>query len=680
MLAAAVCAIVGMMIVPLPEWLLDMLIITNLSLGLVMLMVALYARDALQFSVFPSLLLITTLFRLGLDISATRLILLQAHAGSVVTAFGNVVVGGNFVVGVVVFLILIVVNFVVITNGAGRVAEVAARFTLDAMPGKQMAIDAELNAGAINEETARNRRKAVQQEADFYGAMDGASKFVKGDAIAAIVIMAINIVGGFVIGVLQLHLPLADALGTYTLLTVGEGLTSQIPALLISTATGMIVTRAASDGESNLSNDVSRQLFSNPRALNIVGGLLLLVALVPDMPKIPFIFLGVLLLGGGQLIHRSAKKKEAAEAASGAKSASNTQQPEDINRLLRVDPISLEIGYGLIQLADTEHGGDLLSRVTLLRRQIATDLGIIVPVIRIRDDLALPADTYVVRLRGVEVARGEVRANRLMAMNPGTVDEANAAIDGLPAVEPAFGLPARWIGPEDREHAEILGYTVVDPTSVITTHLSEIIRLQAPSILSRQDVQSLLDGVKTEHPTLVNELVPELLGIGDVQKVLQHLLGERISIRDLVTILEALADSARITRDPDMLGERARQALGRAISRQNIGFDGRLSVFTLSPAWQQSLAGSMQTSDAGNSMLLMDAPSGNKLIQALSREMERVASLGHNPVLLCPARLRLALRRFTERSLNALTILSYSEVAPQVEVTTLGVVGDAAGI
>jgi flagellar biosynthesis protein FlhA len=679
MLAAAVCAIVGMMIVPLPEWLLDMLIITNLALGLVMLMVALYARDALQFSVFPSLLLITTLFRLGLDISATRLILLQAHAGSVVTAFGNVVVGGNFVVGVVVFLILIVVNFVVITNGAGRVAEVAARFTLDAMPGKQMAIDAELNAGAINEETARSRRKAVQQEADFYGAMDGASKFVKGDAIAAIVIMAINIIGGFVIGVLQLHLALPDALGTYTLLTVGEGLTSQIPALLISTATGMIVTRAASDGESNLSHDVSRQLFNNPRALNIVGGLLLLVALVPDMPKVPFLVLGVALLGGAQLIRRSAKK-QAAEAANPAKAGANAQQPEDINRLLRVDPISLEIGYGLIQLADTEHGGDLLSRVTLLRRQIATDLGIIVPVIRIRDDLALPADTYVVRLRGVEVARGEVRANRLMAMNPGTVDEATSAIDGLPAVEPAFGLPARWIGPEDREHAEILGYTVVDPTSVITTHLSEIIRQHAPSILSRQDVQALLDGVKTEHPALVGELVPELLGIGEVQKVLQHLLGERISIRDLVTILEALADSARMTRDPDMLGERVRQALGRAISRQNISFDGRLAVFTLSPAWQQSLAGAMQTTDTGNSMLLMDAPSGNKLIQALSREMERVASLGHNPILLCPARLRLALRRFTERSLNALTILSYSEVAPQVEVTTLGVVGDAAGI
>jgi len=397
------------------------------------------------------------------------------------------------------------------------------------------------------------------------------------------------------------------------------------------------------------------------------------------MPKIPFIVLGVAMLGGAVLLRRNASR-QAAEQAGKANAPAAGNQPEDLNHLLRVDPISIEIGYGLISLADTENGGNLLSRVTLIRRQIATDLGIVVPTIRIRDDLQLPADTYVIRLRGVEVARGEVRANRMMAMNPGTVNESAQELDGLPAVEPAFGLPARWIVPEAREHAEMLGYTVVDPTSVITTHLSEVIRQHSPSILSRQDVQSLLDGVKVEHPTLVGELVPDLLGIGEVQKVLQHLLSERISIRDLVTILESLADAARSTRDSDVLGERVRQALGRAISRQNIGMDGRLSVFTLAPAWQQSLAGSLQTNDTGSSMLLMDAPSGNKLIQALSREMERVASLGHNPILLCPARLRLALRRFTERSLGALTILSYSEVAPQVEVSTLGVVGDAAGI
>jgi flagellar biosynthesis protein FlhA len=385
------------------------------------------------------------------------------------------------------------------------------------------------------------------------------------------------------------------------------------------------------------------------------------------------------MLGGAHLLRRTAKQ-QAAAAATAATAPASSHERENLNHLLRVDPISVEIGYGLITLADAESGGNLLSRVTLIRRQIATDLGIIVPTIRIRDDLQLPADTYVVRLRGVEVARGEVRANRMLAMNPGTADESAGELEGLPAVEPAFGLPARWIVPEAREHAETLGYTVVDPTSVITTHLSEVIRQHAPAILSRQDVQSLLDGVKTEHPALVGELVPDLLSIGEVQKVLQHLLGERISIRDLVTILEALADAARSTRDTDQLGERVRQALGRAICRQNVGMDGRLAVLTLSPGWQQSLNGALQTTDGGSSVLLMDSPSGSKLIQALSREMERIASLGHNPILLCPARLRLALRRFTERSLNALTILAYSEVAPQVEVTTLGVVGDAAAI
>jgi flagellar biosynthesis protein FlhA len=379
------------------------------------------------------------------------------------------------------------------------------------------------------------------------------------------------------------------------------------------------------------------------------------------------------------MLRRTASKQVADETTT-ANAPASTHEPEDLNHLLRVDPISIEIGYGLITLADAESGGNLLSRVTLIRRQIATDLGIIVPTIRIRDDLQLPADTYVVRLRGVEVARGEVRANRMLAMNPGTADESAGELEGLPAIEPAFGLPARWIVPEAREHAESIGYTVVDPTSVITTHLSEVIRHHAPSIINRQDVQSLLDGVKVEHPALVGELVPELLSVGEVQKVLQHLLAERISIRDLVTILESLADTARSTRDADHLGERVRQALGRAISRQHVGLDGRLAVLTLTPGWQQSLNGALQTTDSGTSVLLVDAPTGNKLIHALSKEMERVASIGNNPILLCPARLRLALRRFTERSLNALTILSYSEVAPQVEVTTLGVVGDAAAL
>jgi flagellar biosynthesis protein FlhA len=473
-------------------------------------------------------------------------------------------------------------------------------------------------------------------------------------------------------------MPFQDALGTYAILTVGEGLISQLPALLISTATGMIVTKAASEPDSNLSKDVSTQLFGNRRALAIVGGLLLAMALVPGLPKLPFLGIGGALLTAAFMMRNSAKKKELAAAAA-PEAPSNTAEPENLTQLLRVDPISIEIGYGLITLADSESGGNLLSRVTLVRRQIATDLGIVVPTIRIRDDLQLPPDTYLIRLRGVEVARGEVRANRFMAMNPGTADP-EAGLDGLPAVEPAFGLPARWIAPEERERAEMLGYTVVDPTSVITTHLSEVIRQQAPQILSRQDVQALLDGVKAEHPALVGELIPDLLGVGDVQHVLQHLLAERVSVRDLVTILEALADAARVTRDADQLGERVRQALGRAICRQHVGMDGRLSVLTLSPQWQQALNGALQATELGNAILVLDQPTGARLIQGLSREMERVASLGHNPVLLCPARLRLALRRFTERALSSLVLLAYSEVAPQVEVTTLGVVGDASGL
>ncbi|MDQ3808749.1 MAG: FHIPEP family type III secretion protein, partial [Chloroflexota bacterium] len=395
---------------------------------------------------------------------------------------------------------------------------------------------------------------------------------------------------------------------------------------------------------------------------------------------LPFLAIGSLLLGVAVMLRNSARRHAGSVDSEPAAASPVTAEPESLSHLLRVDPISIEIGYGLISLADADSGGGLLGRVTLIRRQIATDLGIVVPTIRIRDDLQLPADTYTIRLRGVEVARGEVRANRMLAMNPGAVDPGADELEGLPAIEPAFGLPARWISAEDREYAESLGYTVVDPTSVITTHLSEVIRQQAPAILSRQDVQSLLDGVKAEHPALVGELIPEVLGVGEVQKVLQHLLAERVPIRDLVTILEAVADAARLTRDPDQLGERVRQALGRAICRQNVGPEGRLSVLTLSPAWQQSLSAALQVTDTGSAVLLLDQPTGSKLIQALSREMERVASMGHNPVLLVSARLRLPLRRFTERSLGALTILSYSEIAPQVEVTTLGVVGDAAGL
>jgi flagellar biosynthesis protein FlhA len=665
-LALGVAAIVGMMIVPLPEIVLDVFICVNISAALVMMLVSMYITEPLQFSSFPSLLLIATLFRLALNVSASRLILLHGHAGSVIASFGSFVVGGNYVVGVVIFLILIVIQFVVITNGAGRVAEVAARFTLDAMPGKQMSIDADLNAGSIDEETARARRRAVAQEADFYGAMDGASKFVKGDAIAGVVMIVVNIIGGLIIGVLQLGMPPIKALQNYTLMTVGDGLVSQIPAILISTATGLIVTRAASD--SNLGTDVARQVLSNPRALFMVAGLLGTLGLIPGLPTLPFLTIAAVLGGVGYLVrrHQMGLAEAAANLPVPLAPSTESSEPENVRKFLKVDPIELEIGYALITLTDVERGGTLLGRVTLIRRQMALDLGIILPTIRIRDSAQLAPNQYALKLRGVQVATGEVRPNRLMAMNPGMVDQ---EIPGIPAVEPAFGLPAIWISPEEQEQAEVLGYTVVDPASVIITHLSETIRALAPNILSRQDVQSLLDHVKEENPVLVQELVPDLLTFGDIQRVLQNLLRERVSVRDLVTILEAIADQARVTKDPELLAEHARQALGRQITSQYLDENRRLAVITLAPSWQQELARNVVQTERGPTVHL-EPNLAQQLIQLLHESMERLAGSGHQPVLLCPARIRLPLRRFTELSLPSLVVVSFSEIVPNLEVVT----------
>jgi flagellar biosynthesis protein FlhA len=652
-----------MMIIPLPEFMLDVLIVTNIALALVMLLVAMNITEPLQFSSFPALLLLATLFRLGLNVSASRLILLQGHAGSVIESFGNFVVGGNYVVGVVIFLILIVIQFVVITHGAGRVAEVAARFTLDSMPGKQMAIDADLNAGTIDEQTARQRRKAIQQEADFYGAMDGASKFVKGDAIAGIIIIIVNILGGLAIGVFQQGVPIGEALGKYTLLTVGDGLVSQIPAILISTATGIIVTRAASDN--NLGRDISTQVLANPRALMMVGGLLAALGLIPGLPKLPLFLMAGTIGGLGYVLHRQAQAREA-EGLLPLPEPASSGEPENVQKYLRVDPLEVEIGYALIPLTDAEQGGTLLGRVTLIRRQMALDLGIIIPTIRIRDNADLPPNHYAIKLRGVQVASGEVRPHRVMAMNPGLAEE---ELEGVQAVEPAFGLPAIWISPDDRERAEVLGYTVVDAASVIITHLSEVIRSYAADILSRQDVQALLDHVKEEQPALVGELVPNVLAVGEVQRVLQSLLRERVSIRDLVTILEAITDPARATRDLDVLGEYARQRLARQISQQYAGEDGRLVVITIAPVWQQDLLRAVVQTEQGPSLQL-DGGSAQRLLQGLRESMEQVAASGHQPVLLCAPKLRLALRRLTERSLPSLVVLAYPEVSPQVQVVT----------
>ena len=557
-IAGAAVMIVAMMILPLPEWILDGLLCFNITLALVVLLVTIYSVEPLDFSSFPSLLLLLTLFRLALNISATRLILLNASAGAVISAFGQVVVGGNYVVGIVVFILLIIIQFVVITNGAGRVAEVAARFTLDAMPGKQMAIDADLNAGTIDEMEAQRRRTKIAREADFYGAMDGASKFVRGDAIAAIIMIIVNILGGFGVGMLKGggKLDIVSVLQTYTLLTVGEGLVTQIPALIISTATGLMVTKSGS--EHSLGTDLASQIFSQPKAIAIVAGVFSIMALVPGIPKMPFLFIAALAGMVAYFLMQSNKASIKSAVDARSKEATAPKPPENMVDLIGIDPLELEIGYGLVPMADPKQDGELLERITMVRRQAAMDLGLIVPAIRVRDNVQLGPNQYCVKLRGVEIANGEIFPGQLMAMNPGTVTQ---TVRGVATKEPAFGLPATWISEATRFEAEMAGYAVVDPLTVLITHLTEVVRKNAGEILSRQDTQVLLDAVKETSPSVVSELVPTLLGVGEVQSVLQNLFVERVSIRDLATILETLADFAKLTKDVDILTEYVRQRL-----------------------------------------------------------------------------------------------------------------------
>ena len=660
MLAVAVLLIIAMLVIPMPLAALDILITSNIAGALVILLVAIYTKDALQFSVFPPLLLLATLFRLALNVLSTRLILLHADGGQVIDAFGNFVVGGNYVVGVVVFLILVVIQFVVITNGAGRVAEVAARFTLDAMPGKQVSIDADLNAGAIDEAEARRRRRAIENEADFYGAMDGASKFVRGDAIAGIIIIFINSLGGFIIGALQLGLSPLESLQTYTLLTVGDGLVTQIPALLISTATGIIVTRASSD--SDLGHDLASQLLLNPRPLFIAGGVLFALGLVPGLPKLPFLTIAAALGGLGYLL-RSQPERDLPMTKAIA-----TTEPESFDGLLAIDPIELEIGYSLVPLVDMEQGGNLLSRITLVRRQVALDLGLLMPPVRVRDSVLLDPRRYQIKLRGTIVATGEVRPERYLAMNPGLAQE---PLDGLPTTEPAFGLPALWIERETREQAEVLGYTVVDPSSVIATHLTEIVKTFAPVILSRQDVQSLLNYLKQDHAAVVEELMPNLLSLSEVHRVLQNLLREQVSIRDMATILETLANFAKLTTSPDVLAEFVRQSLGRAICSQYTDEQGVLHVFTLEPELQDHLLSSLQAGEHGFTLAL-ELDTGQRLLQGIVREMEHMANQGYTPTLVTAGQVRQPLRRYSEATLPKLVVLSYNEIPPQLRVQSEG--------
>ncbi len=669
-MAVALIGMISMLILPLPEAFLDLGLVLNLAGAVLILLTALYTTEPLQFSVFPAMLLITTLFRLALEVSAMKLIIGTGSAGHVIATFGQVVIGGNYVVGIIVFLLLVVVQFVVITSGAGRVAEVAARFTLDAMPGKQMAIDADLNAGVITQDQARERRKAVGQEADFYGAMDGANKFVRGDAIAAIVIIVLNIIGGFAMG-LSKGEDVIKVLHDYTLLTVGEGLVAQIPALLISTAAGLMVTRAASD--TAMGGDIARQLFASPRPLFIAAGLVCLF--IPFGFPIPQTIVVAGILGGiGFIITKN--EKQAASAVTSAASALAARPalpaaPESVLPLLHVDVLELNFGYGLLSLVDQTASGDLLERIIVIRQKTALELGLIIPTVRIRDDLHLKANDYAVKLKGATIATGTVQPHSIMLIDPGSVID--PILDGMPAKEPAFGVPALWVSRSHRERAEMAGYTVVDPSSVITTHLAEVIKGHAAEIITRQDTQALIEHIKQGNSAVVEELIPNLMTIGEVQKVLQHLLRERISIRDLVTILETLADHAGRTKDVDMLGEWVRSALARSICRQYVDEgSGALQTLTIDPVLEQDL---LEAVTPGMPNLALEPSVSRRLIQNLSQQMERMIAMGYQqPVLICMSALRLPLRRLTERTLPNLVILSYNEIVPNTEVHAVGAV------
>ena len=666
---AGVIGIVLMMILPIPVWLLDVLLVINISLALIILLVAMNTKEALDFSIFPSLLLITTLFRLSLNISTTKLILSKGEAGEVVATFGSWIAGGEIAIGFIVFLILVVVQFIVITKGSERVAEVAARFTLDAMPGKQMSIDADLNAGMINETQARERRRKVEREADFYGAMDGASKFVKGDAIASIIILIINLIGGFIIGISIHGMPFQDAMSTYSILTIGDGLVSQIPALLISTAAGLIVTRASSEG--NLSEDLTGQLFSYPRLMYIVAATVTLLGLFTPIHFITTFPIAILLFIAARRMQSNLDRRQVeVEQMEEEQQIEEVRSPESVINLLQVDPIEFEFGYWLIPLADTQQDGDLLDRIIMIRRQCALEMGLVVPVIRIRDNIQLKPNEYVIKIKGNAVGGGELLLNHYLAMSPGYEDD---SVSGIETTEPAFGLPALWIDEAGKERAELAGYTVVDPPSVVATHLTELIKRHAHELLGRQETKTLVDNIRENYPVLVDDLIPSVLTIGDVQKVLAKLLREKISIRDLVTIFETLADYGQYSKDPDVLTEYVRQALSRQITQQYAQEGEAMKVITVGPALEKKIAESVQQSDQG-SYLAMDPVSTQSIFQKLGEQVNRLIQMGQQPVLLTSPAIRMYLRQVIERSMQDIPVLSYSELEPNVEIQSVGVV------
>lgn len=673
LLPLSVVGILCVMIMPMPTFMLDLLLALNITIAIIILLVGIYIIKPLELSVFPSILLIVTLFRLSLNIASTRIILLHGNegasaAGKIINAFGNFVVGGNYLVGVIVFFILVLINFMVITKGAGRIAEVAARFTLDAMPGKQMSIDADLNAGLINETEARERRIQISKESEYYGAMDGANKFVRGDAIAGIIITLVNIVGGLAIGVFQNDMNFARAAENYTLLTVGDGLVSQIPALIISTAVGIIVTRAGS--ESNLGKDVTSQLFAQPRAIAIASAVLLGFGLVPGLPAVPFICLAVFTGIIAYVV--SVQQRDTAKENETNKALDELEKvPEKITPLPPVDVLGLEVGYGLIPLVDVEQNGEILDRIKSIRRQIAQDLGIVVPSIHIQDNMQLKPGYYKIMLKGNEIAKGELMMNHYLAMNPGGAVE---DIQGIQTKEPTFGLPACWIKGEEKEHAVSLGYTVVDPATVLTTHLSDLIRRNAHELIGRQEVQQLLDTIKESYPKVVEELVPNLMSIGGVLKVLQNLLIEQIPVRDLLTILETLADWAPVVKDIALLTEYVRESLARTITGFYQSDEGNIPVITLDQTVEKEIADAIQQTEQG-SFISMDPAIAQNIIQSLSGTLEVFAGSNYQPVVLCSAQIRSHFKKMVDRFIPGLTILSFSDILSNVQIKSLGTVG-----
>lgn len=665
---AAVISIVAMLVIPLPHWLISFLIIINITIALLILMTAMNMKEALEFSVFPTIVLLVTLFRLALNISTTRAILAEGDAGKVVETFGTFVTGGNMLVGLVVFSILVIINFIVITKGAERVSEVAARFTLDAMPGKQMSIDADLNAGMISEKEARERREKVSGEADFYGAMDGATKFVKGDAIAGIIIVIINLLFGIIIGVVQFGLPFGEAAVLFSTLTVGDGLVSQIPALLISTATGIVVTRAASKG--NLGGDITGQLFNQPKLLYVAAVTITLLGIVTPIGLVLTLPIAIALAVGAYMISKASQEgPEELEEFEEEVTTDNMKSPENVINLLNVDPIEFEFGYGLIPLVDAAQGGDLLDRVVMIRRQLALELGVVIPVVRIRDNIQLQPNEYRIKIKGNELARGELLLDHYLAMSPGDDD----SIEGIDTVEPSFGLPAKWITESVKEEAEILGYTVVDPPSVVSTHMTEIIRNNAHELLGRQETKQLIDHIRETYPILVDELTPTPLTVGEIQKILSNLLREHVSIRNLPIIFETLADYSKMTSDADVLTEYARQSLAKQITTQYAGNNNVLKVLTVSGKVEKLIADSIQQTEHGN-YLSIDPNDSQAILESMAKEIERASMMEQSPIILCSPAVRMYVRQMTERYFPQVPILSYNELESSIEVQSVGVV------